>query len=60
LPAHLAYVTTFHFAAGGDDELATSVLGYYLANFQQALGFFLRSSKAAASGPAAAAPGPAA
>ena len=39
LPAHLAYITRFHFAAE-DGELEMSRLGYYAANVQQALGFF--------------------
>ena len=39
MPAHLAYITRFHFAA--ENELVTSRLGYYLANFEQALGYFI-------------------
>jgi len=38
LPAHLAYIQRFHFAA--ETELVMSRLGYYLANFEQALGYF--------------------
>jgi Vacuolar sorting protein 9 (VPS9) domain len=37
LPLHLDYASRFHFAA---DDFEISRLGYYLANFQQALGFF--------------------
>ena len=39
LPAHLDYISRFHFAAA-EGELEMSRLGYYSANFQQALGFF--------------------
>lgn len=39
LPVHLAYIARFHIAA--ESELVTSRLGYYLANFEQATGYFL-------------------